>query len=230
MEYPSISKASTGDDVLDEYSSGYTQGYYSGDEQKKDSQGNRVNPTTQNRGDITTTGGTLSPKGQTTVQRTTYSGKAPKIPELETFVAPEGWTDQQRAEEVQKQAGLGLREARLALRETINGLQNDPASKLARARALQAHGVNVERAISTARRASTDIENIEEAKDLQEATINYQAYLNNRNAIIQQAWNAWLSTGVTISTSKYLYDSGEGEEITPKTLSVGGGGISLQGY
>lgn len=148
-------------------------------------------------------GGTAQPSGQKSwVQR----GPAPEIPELREFEAPEEWTGTEKAGAVQKEAALGLRETRRALREAISGLSDDPASKLAIAKALQSHGMNIERTISGARRSAKAEEAAEYNRKLGVAQIKYQSYLQDRSQRIQQAWNQWLSSGVQYSQNIYNFD------------------------
>ncbi len=210
--------------------SGYSTGYYSGD--KTDSKGQRINQTTQNRGDIYFTGGgggggggggsTLSPTGSISTSKV-QRGPTPEQPELVPFEMPEGWTGEERAAEVAKQSALGLREARRSLRETMMGLRNDPASKLARARALEAHGINIERTLGGARRYAEQIEQTDTGRETQAAVLNYQAYLSNRASIISNAWNAWAASGTTISSSQYTYG---GDDAADKLNSLGEGYVS----
>lgn len=163
-------------------------------------------------GGVTTLSAPLQPTGQTTTQKTSYTGKAPT--NTPVFKAPEEWTPSQRAGEQQAQSALGLRENRQALREAIAGLGNDPASRLALRDALNAHGINIERTMLGAKTAAQQ----EESRQMnQRMTVAQAEYTNAQNAF-ENEWRKYLSTGETVSTAKKTYDTNSNE-------TTGGNGI-----
>lgn len=168
--------------------------------------------------------GPAQPTGRTTTStntsQTTYSGEEPGA--APTFQAPEAWTPQQTAAEVQTQAALGLRENRQALREAIAGLGNDPASRLALRDALAQNGINVERTLLGAQTAATNKANADFTQRMAVAQAEYASAENAFNA----EWQKYLSTGKNVSTatstSQNLYGGSTGETGSGTTTASTG--------
>lgn len=145
--------------------------------------------------------------GSTQTQQMMPIGPAPEFPALPQYTAPQEWSASKKAGEVQKEAGLGLREERRSLREATAGLGTDPASAFALREALAQHGINVERTLLGAREAVTAKENADLARRTREAEIQYQAKINQNAQKFQAEYNKWLTTAKTTSTASSTYDT-----------------------
>lgn len=147
------------------------------------------------------------PIGSTSTQQTQPIGPAPTLGPLPEFQAPEEWTGRERAGEVQKAAGLGLKESRRSLREATAGLGNDPGSAYALRQALAQHGINVERTLLGARESAFQKEQVDMARKQRQAEIEYQSKINRQAMEFEAAYNKWMSTAKTTSTTRTDYDT-----------------------
>ncbi|RPI88697.1 MAG: hypothetical protein EHM41_00040 [Chloroflexi bacterium] len=149
-----------------------------------------------------------TPTGQTTVSGTKYSGTAPTLGDIPDYKAPEEWSGEKMAGEVQKKSALGLRQARQMLREATAGLGTDPAGRLALKNALAQHGINIQGTMAQAEAAAETSEANELARKTNEAQVKYQAETTYLYQTYQAAWNKYISTGEQYSTTKQDYADG----------------------
>lgn len=159
--------------------------------------------------------------GQTSTSYREFQGSAPTPGALPEYAAPEEWSGERRAGEIQKSAALGIREARRSLTEATAGLGNDPASAYALRQALAQHGINIEGTLAGARAETYQKEQSDIALRTHTADVEYQARINDRNLRYEAAMNKWLNTAKDISTTSASY--------TPYGDLTGGGGAAKAG-
>jgi len=161
--------------------------------------------------------------GQTSTSQREFAGPAPIPGELPTYEAPEEWTGERRAGEVQKSSALGIREARRSLTEAVAGLDSDPGGAFALRQALAQHGINIERTVAGARSEAYQKEQQDLSRRTHTADIEYQARINDRNLQFEASFNTWMNTAKDVSTTASTYTP-YGDLTGGGTSKAGAGG------
>lgn len=151
----------------------------------------------------TATGGATA---RTQLSYTRFPGVAPTYTPLPDYVPVAQPTPMEKAAKTQEYAGLGLREARRNLRETVAGLgisgkTTNPAEAQALRAALQAHGINVEGTIRGARVTAESELAAETARKEAAAQFGYAAKQQENINKFTSLWTKYQTTGVQVATS-----------------------------